>query len=125
MQHRVEPTPAENGCCVGDVALNELRLGRHRIRVSGGAVVQDDHFIALGQQLPGDDGSDVAGAADHQRLHRATVVTSRNRAAAVSGLMSFTNAPIADSEPARYFSLPTARRMVKTSRCSRKSSSSA
>src|SRR3954471_18052493 len=125
MQHRVEPAPTQNRCGFGDVALYQLRVGRHRIRVSGGAVVEDDHFIAFSEQLPGDDGTDVAGAADHQRLHRATVVTSRNRAAAVSGLMSFTNAPIADSEPARYFSLPTARRMVKTSRCSRKSSSSA
>ena len=36
-------------------------------------------------------------------------------AAASSGRMSFVNAPITDSEPARYLSLPGARRVVNTS----------
>ena len=40
----------------------------------------------------------------------------RRRSAAVSGAMSLAKAPIPDSDPARYFSLPGARRMVKSSR---------
>src|SRR5579864_8192887 len=41
----------------------------------------------------------------------------RRRSAAASGTTSLANAPIPDSDPARYFSLPGARLMVNSSRC--------
>ena len=74
--------------------LDQLHPGGHGVGVPGGAVVQHDDLVALGDQQPGDDRADVAGAADDQRLHRATGSTSRSRCAAISGVMSFTNAPI-------------------------------
>ena len=81
------------------------------VGVAGGAIVEHDDLVPLLDQQTGDDGADVSRAADDERLHRATGTTSRSRWAAVSGLMSFTKAPIADSEPARYFNFPTARRI--------------
>ena len=36
---------------------------------------------------------------------------SRRRAATASGTVSFTQAPMADSDPARYLSLPGARKI--------------
>jgi DNA-binding CsgD family transcriptional regulator/predicted DNA-binding transcriptional regulator len=47
---------------------------------------------------------------------------SRRRWAAVSGEMSLAKAPMPDSEPARYLSLPDARLIVNSSRCRAKSS---
>lgn len=43
--------------------------------------------------------------------------SSRSRCAACSGGMSLMNTPIADSDPARYFSFSAARRMLNTCRC--------
>ena len=46
----------------------------------------------------------------------------RRRSAAASGAMSLAKAPMPDSDPARYFSLPGARMTVNSSRCRAKSS---
>ena len=114
--------------------LHELDAGRDDVGVPGRAVVQHHHLVPLGHQQPGHHRTDVTGAADHQSLHALIAFrvvdagpgggNGRRRAvaaAATSGVMSLTKAPMADSEPARNFSLPTARRMEKISRCSQKS----
>ena len=53
-------------------ACTKSTPGGHGVGVTGGAVVQHDHLVALGEHQPGDDRADVAGAADDQRLHRVT-----------------------------------------------------
>ena len=54
-----------------------------------------------------------------------TPASAGSVAAARSGSMSLAKAPMPDSEPARYFSLPGARRIVNSSRCRANSSRSA
>src|SRR5690606_14860558 len=50
------------------------------------------------------------------------VATSRRRSATFSGVVSEIHAAMPDSDPARYLSLPGARRIEKSCRCSRRSS---
>ena len=66
VHHGVDLVGGENAverCAVGGVGYDERRA-----RVSGGLgavgeIVEDDDFIAAGDQLGGDDAADVAGAA--------------------------------------------------------------
>src|SRR5690606_33951821 len=106
---------------VGDVGLRELRSLRYGVAVAGRQVVEDDDVVPGVEQLAGDDRPDVAGAAGEQQFHEVTSVAgrarSRRRAATSSGRTSVTNAPIADSDPARYFSLFGARLIENNRRC--------
>ena len=113
MQHPVEAA-VEHLVRVVYPAADELRARREGHLGAGGQVVEDHHLVPVGEQSPADHAADVPGAAGDQKLH---VRTSRSIRAACSGGMSLTKNPIADSEPARYFSLPGARRMLVTCRC--------
>ena len=116
MEHRVDPG-AEHGLRVaGDRATVEGGRGGDGVLVAGGKVIQDRDVVAVVGELGRDDAADVPGAPGDQQPHPAS--SSRSVAAAVSGRMSLANAPMPDSEPARYFSLPGARRIVNSSRCS-------
>src|SRR5262249_13420772 len=55
------------------------------------------------------------------RARRRRARGGARRPAAASGAMSLANAPMPDSDPARYFSLPGARLTVNSSRCRAKS----
>src|SRR5690606_13292572 len=93
------------------------------------------HLVPGVEQVRRDGAADVPGAAGDEvlpaagpsgtlrdRCGHAPLATSRSRPAAASGRTSLTKAPIPDSDPARYLSLPGLRRMVNSSRWSAKSS---
>ena len=114
MQDRVEPGTGEHLVRLGHSGLHELGAVRHGIVVTSREIVEDDHVVAGIKETGRDDRADVTGTAGDQQPHEPT---SRSRWAMSSGRMSVTKAPMPDSEPARYFSLSTARRIEKTCRC--------
>ena len=112
VQHRVHAVGQQRRG-VPDAAADKGCAGRHRVLVPGGQVVQHRDLVALGHQQRANDTADVPGTAGDQQLHPA----SRSRSAASSGRMSPIHTPMPDSVPARYFSLPGARRTDSTWRC--------
>ena len=98
------------GGAVAQRALDERGPGRHRVGVPGGQVVEHGDLMPGRDQLRGDDAADVPGAAGDEHSHKASL----SLCAASSGTMSLIHTPIPDSVPARYFSLPGARRIDST-----------
>src|SRR5450631_377086 len=93
-------------------------------------VERSSRTVTCVEQETADDTADVPGTAGDEQIHRADPSSARSRSmsprsgvavrialATSSGCTSLMNAPIADSDPARYFSLPGARRMENSSRC--------
>src|SRR5262245_49060694 len=74
--------------------------GRRGVAVAGGQVIDDGHVMPGLKQGQGADAADVSGAAGDEDLHAAV----RSIAAASSGRTSLIQAPMAASDPARYFS---------------------
>ena len=72
-----------------------------------------------GEELAGAAGAVVVGPGLLQAGHS---ITSRRRSAMFSGVVSEIHAPIPDSDPARYLSLPGARSTENSCRCRRRSS---
>ncbi|GLR39950.1 hypothetical protein GCM10007880_04660 [Mesorhizobium amorphae] len=54
---------------VGDIADDELRLGRNRPFEAGRKPVEHDHALARIQKLPDHVAADIAGAARYQNRH--------------------------------------------------------
>ena len=115
VQHRVvggvEPLRG-----VLDAALDEAGTGGDARAVSGGQVVQHGHLVTGLEQMRRNDAADISRTARDQVLLAHSLATSRSRSAAASGGTSLMNTFMPDSEPARNFSLPEVRRMVKSSR---------
>ncbi len=105
-----------------DASLDELGALRDGFGEAGGEVVEDGDPVAPFQEVGGDDAPHVSRPARHQIPLGHALATSRSRRAASSGRTSFMKAPMPDSVPARNLSLPGARRTVKSSRWSPKSS---
>ena len=106
-----------------DVALDERGARRDALAEAGGEVVEDGRprgpppADAAATTLPTYPAPPVT-----RYLPLIELATSRSRSAAASGGTSLMNTLMPDSEPARNFSLPEVRRMVKSSRWSAKSS---